>query len=96
MAITQAAALTGFVQWGIRQSAEVSNQLMSVERVLEYKVLPKEKQPIVHQKPPKDWPSNGEIKFGNMGLKYVDSGTLVLRNLNLIIHSNEKVSTIRC
>ncbi|XP_001604413.2 multidrug resistance-associated protein 4 isoform X1 [Nasonia vitripennis] len=36
LAITQVMALTGMVQWGMRQSAEVTNQLMSVERVLEY------------------------------------------------------------
>lgn len=28
--------MTGLVQWGMRQSAEISNQLVSVERVLEY------------------------------------------------------------
>lgn len=36
LAITQVMAMTGMVQWGMRQSAEVTNQLMSVERVLEY------------------------------------------------------------
>ncbi|KAJ8933694.1 hypothetical protein NQ314_013860 [Rhamnusium bicolor] len=54
LAITQAAALTGLVQWGMRQSAEVANQLMSVERVLEYKTLPQEKQPDIPKKPPKN------------------------------------------
>lgn len=39
LAITQVMALTGMVQWGMRQSAEVTNQLMSVERVLEYTEL---------------------------------------------------------
>ena len=39
MAITQVMGMTGMIQWGMRQSAEVTNQLMSVERVLEYTVL---------------------------------------------------------
>lgn len=32
-------ALTGIIQWGMRQSAEATNQLMAVERVLEYTAL---------------------------------------------------------
>lgn len=42
LAITQCMALTWMMQWGIRQSAEVVNQLMSVERLLEYTLLPSE------------------------------------------------------
>lgn len=92
LAITQATALTGLVQWGVRQSAEVTNQLMSMERVLEYKNLPSEKQPEIPQKPPKGWPEKGKVVFENMGLKYVENGPLTLKNLNLVIKPNEKVS----
>lgn len=34
--------LTSYLQWGMRQSAEVANQLMAVERTLEYSKLPQE------------------------------------------------------
>lgn len=32
-------SMTGMIQWGMRQGAEVTNQLMSVERILEYTFL---------------------------------------------------------
>ena len=39
LAISSAMALTGMFQWGVRQSAEVENQMTSVERVIEYSRL---------------------------------------------------------
>ena len=42
LAITQAIGLTGMFQWGMRQSAELENQMTSVERVLEYGKAPRE------------------------------------------------------
>lgn len=91
LAITQAAALTGLVQWGMRQSAEVANQLMSVERALEYALLPREKQPIVPKKPQDGWPKYGKVSFQDMGLRYAENTQLVLKNLNVVIHPKEKV-----
>ncbi|XP_057653038.1 ATP-binding cassette sub-family C member 4-like isoform X2 [Diorhabda carinulata] len=42
LAVSQSLVLTGMLQYGIRQTAEVINQLTSVERVLQYTNLDKE------------------------------------------------------
>jgi len=36
LAISQAFALQGMLQWGMRQMAELENNMTAVERVLEY------------------------------------------------------------
>lgn len=94
LAITQAISLSMMVQWGLRQSAEVANQLMSVERVLEYKQLPAEKEPVNPKNPPSSWPDKGEVIFEDMGLKYDEEGALVLKHLDLTIKPNEKVGIV--
>lgn len=91
LAITQATALTGLIQWGIRQSAEVANQLMSVERVLEYTELPPEDQPVIPKNPQTEWPHSGKISFRNTGMRYAESEPLVLKNLDITIQPKDKV-----
>lgn len=91
LAITQAIALTGVVQFGIRRSADVENILMSVERVVEYGNLPREKQPDIPKSVPSDWPQQGKIVFQDVGLKYDEDGGFVLKSLNFVVNPKEKV-----
>ncbi|XP_026483482.2 probable multidrug resistance-associated protein lethal(2)03659 [Vanessa tameamea] len=79
LAITQVIGLVGMCQYGMRQTAEVENQMTSVERILEYTNLPPEKpvEPDVKalktEHPNLDfetWPNTGEIVFENVSLEY--------------------------
>ena len=51
-----------------------------------------EAAPIIpDNRPPKDWPSTGNIKFANVILRYQDYGVDVLKNVTINIKPKEKI-----
>ncbi|XP_014258970.1 probable multidrug resistance-associated protein lethal(2)03659 isoform X2 [Cimex lectularius] len=96
LAISQSIGLTGMFQWGMRQTAELENQMTSVERVMEYTSL--EQEPPLESPPDKrpkeSWPENGKIEFKNLSLRYSPLDPWVLRDLNFTIEPNEKVGIV--
>ncbi|CAG2110844.1 unnamed protein product, partial [Medioppia subpectinata] len=93
LALSSALMLTGMTQWGARQSAEMESQMTSVERIIEYSRLPQEAALTAQDshKPPPNWPQKGEIELKDMSLCYEGSDKPVLKNLNCVIKSKEKV-----
>lgn len=81
--------------WGLRQTAELENQMTSVERVVEYTKLPSERsletEPHILKTLPKTWAHGGTIKFKNVSLKYSEGGDYVLHNLSFEINEKEKI-----
>lgn len=94
LAITQAMSLTGMLQWGIRQSAEVSNQLMSVERILEYRDLKAERVPATPKTISKNWPEEGRIEFRNVVYRYFEGAVPVLKGLSFTVKPMEKIGIV--
>lgn len=94
LAITQSMTMTGLLQWGIRHSVEVTNQMMSVERVLEYSDLETEIQPKKPVEVSRSWPNEGRIEFVNVQLKYIYEGEPVLRGISFIIKQREKIGIV--
>ncbi|XP_049947426.1 ATP-binding cassette sub-family C member 4-like [Schistocerca serialis cubense] len=96
LALTQAMNLTGMIQFAMRFTAEATNQMMSVERVLEYLHL--EEEPMLEsppdKKPPNTWPAKGEIEFRHVYLRYGPQSNPVLIDLNLHIKAGEKVGIV--
>uniref|UniRef100_A0A1B6EBU9 ABC transmembrane type-1 domain-containing protein n=1 Tax=Clastoptera arizonana TaxID=38151 RepID=A0A1B6EBU9_9HEMI len=96
LTITQCIGLTGMVQWGMRQSAELENQMTSVERVVEYTEL--EKEPPLEsnpgKKPATSWPRNGRVEFAKVFLSYSPNEKPVLKNLYFLIEPKEKVGIV--
>lgn len=87
LAILSSINLMGTCQWGMRQSAELDNQMTSVERIVEYAELPPEPPLESDEKnaPPKGWPFYGNIEFKSLNLRYAEHGARILRNLTFRI-----------
>lgn len=94
LVITQAMTITGLFQWAIRQSAEVVNQLVHVERVLEYRDLETESQPEKPIELTNLWPTEGKIEFWNVSYKYSEECEPVLKELSFIVRPMEKVGIV--
>lgn len=96
LAITQIIGLVGMTQWGIRQTSELENQMVSVERVLEYANLPSEELSgnDLKTQAPKGWPADGEIEFKDISLFYNDESNPAISNLSFSIKSQEKIGIV--
>lgn len=83
-------------QWGMRQTAELENQMTSVERINEYATLPCEPalKTVPKYRPSLKWPTNGQIKFNNLSMKYSENRNYVLKNLDFTIESCEKIGIV--
>ncbi|XP_036323349.1 probable multidrug resistance-associated protein lethal(2)03659 [Rhagoletis pomonella] len=96
LAILHSMSMIGMCQWGMRQTAELENDMTSVERILEYTQQPAE--PPLHtdpQKKPKgDWPSEGRIEFVDLKLRYSPKESYVLKGLNFTIEPQEKIGIV--
>uniref|UniRef100_A0A8C0YY33 Multidrug resistance-associated protein 4 n=2 Tax=Canis lupus familiaris TaxID=9615 RepID=A0A8C0YY33_CANLF len=94
LALSYALTLMGMFQWSVRQSAEVENMMISVERVMEYTDLEKEAPWEYQKRPPPTWPQEGTIVFDNVNFTYSLDGPLVLKHLTALIKSREKVGIV--
>ncbi|XP_025156981.1 multidrug resistance-associated protein 4-like isoform X2 [Harpegnathos saltator] len=108
LVITQIAMICIYIEFGMRQNAETANQLMAVKRVIEYtQLLPepnlrdrgvflrkKGKQDLVlPANAPKNWPSEGNIKFKNVDMCYMDE-IPILKELNIVIPAGKKIGIV--
>ncbi|EGI58008.1 Putative multidrug resistance-associated protein lethal(2)03659 [Acromyrmex echinatior] len=96
LAITQSINITGMFQWGMRQSAELENQMTSVERILEYSKVDSEPplESIPDKKPKSEWPQEGKIEFKNVFLRYAPLEPPVLKDLTFVIFPREKIGIV--
>ncbi|XP_057563173.1 LOW QUALITY PROTEIN: ATP-binding cassette sub-family C member 4-like [Hippopotamus amphibius kiboko] len=94
LVLSLALTLRGMFQWCARQSIEVENMMISVERVIEYTNLEKEPSWKYKCRPPPSWPHEGRISFDKVNFTYSLDGPLVLNDLKERVKPREKFGIV--
>ena len=99
LSLTYALSLTGWFQWGVRQSADLENQMVSVERVAQYTNLPQEPDLVtadgkIAKVPPPVWPEDGGIVARAVNFRYSADSPVILHDVTLDIRPREKIGIV--
>ncbi|XKL66417.1 hypothetical protein PGB90_009837 [Kerria lacca] len=95
LALAQCSILLNYIQWSMKQAAEVSNQVTSVDRLVKYSNLPPESQPKDNNVAlPNNWPANGKISFENVSLQYNISSTPSIHDVSFTVESQQKIGIV--
>ncbi|PAV58307.1 hypothetical protein WR25_02213 [Diploscapter pachys] len=90
--LTYVIKMTGFFSWIARQSAEMENGMVSIERIVKYTELEPEKEPLITAKLDPEWPQHGRIQINNLFLKY--DKEFVLKDISVDIKPKEKIGIV--
>lgn len=94
LSLTYALQLTSNLNWMVRMSTDVENQLVAVERCIQYTELEPEAPLVLEPRPKASWPEEGSITFSNLSLRYREGLPLVLRGINCRIRGREKIGVV--
>lgn len=83
-----------FTQVSVQQSAEVESLMTSVERVMAISKINPEPGYKTASTITGQWPTNGQITFTGVSLRYYPQGAKVLDNLNLSIDGQSKTGIV--
>lgn len=93
LSISYALQISATLSFMVRMTAEVETNIVAVERLEEYTVLPRED---VWQKGSvsKEWPADGRVVFNNVKIRYREGLELVIRGISLSVKGGEKIGIV--
>jgi len=95
LALTLLIMLAGLFQWTVRQSAEIVNQMISVERVAGYTQLPSE-APLITEADARHptWPSKGSLQCKNLQVRYRQDLPPALKQISFEVAGGERIGCV--
>ncbi|KAM8806261.1 ATP-binding cassette sub-family C member 2 [Eudromia elegans] len=94
LSISSALNVTQTLNWLVRMSSELETNIVAVERIHEYTTVQNEAPWVTEKRPPRGWPSRGEIQFTDYQVRYRPELELVLQGITCSIRSTEKVGVV--
>ncbi|KFM06516.1 Canalicular multispecific organic anion transporter 1, partial [Aptenodytes forsteri] len=94
LSVSSALNVTQTLNWLVRTSSELETNIVAVERVHEYTKVKNEAPWVTEKRPPRGWPSKGEIQFIDYKVRYRPELELVLQGITCNIGSTEKVGVV--
>uniref|UniRef100_A0A8B9G511 Canalicular multispecific organic anion transporter 1 n=1 Tax=Amazona collaria TaxID=241587 RepID=A0A8B9G511_9PSIT len=94
LSVSSALNVTQTLNWLVRTSSELETNIVAVERVHEYTKVKNEAPWVTDKRPPRGWPSKGEIRFVDYKVRYRPELELVLQGITCNIGSTEKVGVV--
>ncbi|KAG6898212.1 hypothetical protein C0992_003324 [Termitomyces sp. T32_za158] len=82
--------------WLVRQSAEVENNMNSVERIVHYARAVEQEAPYESsdKKPPSRWPAHGCVELTDVVLRYRPELPAVLKGISMTVAAGEKIGIV--
>lgn len=93
LSISYALQVSQTLSFLVRMTAEVETNIVAIERLDEYSVLPTEADWKKGEIPPA-WPQEGKVIFQDFQLRYRDGLDLVLKGISLSVSGGEKIGIV--
>lgn len=93
LALTYALSVTQALNWWIRMNADLENNSVAVERVVQYSNVETEIDGML-EAPSEAWPSRGHIEVKDLCLRYRPELPLVLKHLNFTVTAGTKLALV--
>lgn len=95
LSLSYALALTSNQVFLIRWYCNLSNYIISVERIKQFMNIQSEPPAIIeNNRPPDSWPSKGEIKLQELKIKYRPNSPLVLKGITCTFKEGTRVGIV--
>ncbi|CAN6707296.1 unnamed protein product [Malus baccata var. baccata] len=93
--LSYALSITGTQIFGTRWYCNLSNYIISVERIKQFMLIPPEPPAIVEDKrPPYSWPNKGRIELFSLKIKYRSNAPLVLKGITCTFKEGTRVGVV--
>ncbi|XP_072229951.1 ATP-binding cassette sub-family C member 3 isoform X1 [Leuresthes tenuis] len=95
LSVSYALQVTMSLNWMVRMTSDLENNIVAVERVKEYSETKTEAPwEVEDKKPPAEWPIQGNVEFHEYSVRYREGLDLVLKNITLNVKGGEKIGIV--